>query len=296
MSAGYLESKFYQYMEEIGLERISAIVSDNAANMKLARNLLIKREDCRHISNIRCFMHAFGVTMGSVMGHPSIKAIITLCQKIVTFVRASHITLAKLTARARDSKPAVKTGLKSSNTTRLTSIFLCICSVLDHKRVLTSMHHAREIPSVVVSNIINDGTFWNRLSDIYHLLKPFSDVIMSIQRNESSLADVARYWIYLTQSICSFLGVSTFNETVKDHIQYAFNKRTVEIPPVISLLALFLDPRFREAFSLQDILQLITEAAVLMFKWRLSRFICFSRSDEGIFSMERTILFPWIWW
>lgn len=32
-TAEYLESKFYQYMEEIGLERISAVVSDNAANI-----------------------------------------------------------------------------------------------------------------------------------------------------------------------------------------------------------------------------------------------------------------------
>lgn len=34
-------------------------------------------------------------------------------------------------------------------------------------------------------------------------------------------------------------------------------------------VALFLDPRFREAFFPQDILQLATEAALLMHKWRL---------------------------
>eukprot|EP01040_Poterioochromonas_malhamensis_P000052 gene52-56_t len=265
-TAEYLENKFYQY-----IEKISAVVSDNAANMKLARSLLVQRDDCRHILKIRCFMHAFGVTMGSVMGHPSIKAVITLCQKIVTFVRASHLTLANLTKRAKESKPPINTGLKSSNTTRLTSTFLCISSVLEHKRVLISMLHAQEIPSPVVSKIIMDGAFWTRLSDIYHLLKPFSDVIMSIQSNESSLADVARYWIYLTRSICSFLGASTFDDSVKAHIQFAFNKRTVEIPPVISLLALYLDPRFRGAFSVsEDVLKLISiEAAIIMFKRRL---------------------------
>lgn len=205
------------------------------------------------------------------MGHPSIKAVITLCQKIVTFVRASHLTLANLTKRAKESKPPINTGLKSSNTTRLTSTFLCISSVLEHRRVLISMLHAQEISSTVVSKIIMDGAFWTRLSDIYHLLKPFSDVIMSIQSNESRLADVARYWIYLTRSVCSFLGASTFDNSIKEHIQFAFNKRTVEIPPVISLLALYLDPRFRGAFSVsEDVLKLISiEAAIIMFKRRL---------------------------
>jgi DNA polymerase III delta subunit len=68
---------------------------------------------------------------------------------------------------------------------------------------------------------------------------------MSIQGKKSTSADVARFWIYLTNSLEKFVRElnTTFNEDAITHIRYAFNKRIAQIPPAIAQLALFLDPK-----------------------------------------------------
>jgi hypothetical protein len=150
--------------------------------MVQARNLVLKNEDFKHILHIRCFMHAFRVTMESIMDHPQIKSVVALCQKIVAHIRASHYALAKLQQLGNESRPPISSGLQASITARLTSVFLCIESVLNYKKILQKMTSLEQINSDIV-----------RLNGMYTLLKPFSDVIMSIQGNKSTLADVARY-------------------------------------------------------------------------------------------------------
>jgi hypothetical protein len=117
----FLSSKFYERIQRAGTHKTGAIVFDNASNMVKARSPALKNEDCKHILNIRCFMRAFGVTMESIMGHSQIKSVAALCQKIVTHIRASHYTLAKLQQQLR---PPKLSGLKASNTTRLVSVSL----------------------------------------------------------------------------------------------------------------------------------------------------------------------------
>jgi hypothetical protein len=263
----FLKRKFIVFAREVGLHRIAAIVSDSASNMVKARELFVNSDGCKHILNVRCFMHAFGVTMGSILGHPELKLIATMCQRIVSFVRASHAANAILHEMGKNSVPEITTGLVSSNTTRITSMFLCIESVLINKLILEDLADNGHISKEEVKNIITNGGFWQKLRTLHHLLKPFSDVIMSIQSNDATLSDVTRYWIYLTQSLTAFVSASNFSAEVKAHIQHAFNKRTAEIPPVTSLLALFLDPRYRVAFipmEEDDLKLLIKESIKIM--------------------------------
>lgn len=56
--------------------------------------------------------------------------------------------------------------------------------------------------------------------------------------------DVSRYWIYLTVSLRRAIS-GTVPSDIAGHLLFAFNKRSMEIPTPICLLALFLDPRYR---------------------------------------------------
>jgi hypothetical protein len=86
--------------------------------------------------------------------------------------------------------------------------------------------------------------WWSRLTQLHDVLSPFNDVVMAIQGNDSTLACVTRYWLYLNRSVGEQLEALQDPE-YKQHVLKAFNKRAVEMDSPLCRLALFLDPRFR---------------------------------------------------
>ena len=59
-------------MEEAGgADKFAMVMTDNAANMKLARQLLLAREGHTHLLEMRCFMHAFGLVLRDILAHPT---------------------------------------------------------------------------------------------------------------------------------------------------------------------------------------------------------------------------------
>jgi len=52
-----------------------------------------------------------------------------------------------------------------------------------------------------VSEALNDRAFWGGLELLNALLEPVSAVIMAVQADDATLADVTRYWVYLGQEL-----------------------------------------------------------------------------------------------
>jgi hypothetical protein len=250
-TAEFISDEIKKACEIVGLKKISAVVSDNASNMKKGRSIFTKKDGCKHILDVRCFMHAFGLTMGSVMGHDEIKLLVTETQQLVTFFRNSHLPKEKL--ESYNKAIGVKTVLKSSNATRLTSSVRCLESV--QKSANGLRHVVEQFPQVVcnstVTKLIKDPNYWVKLDNVIRLLVPFAKCIMGIQGNASTVADVARYWVYLTRATRNVVKSNIFTEEVNRHIIFAFNKRTDEIPTMLSVTALFLDPRYRDSVKIR---------------------------------------------
>ncbi len=72
-------------------------------------------------------MHAYSLCIGSILGHEYATAIVGDAQRIVTYVRASHLPKQLLGESAKHHN--INTTLKTSNTTRFTSIYDCLESV-----------------------------------------------------------------------------------------------------------------------------------------------------------------------
>ena len=47
--------------------------------------------------------------------------------------------------------------------------------------------------------ILGDRQFWISVINLCKMLEPFSQAVMAIQSDKSSMADVSRYWIYLAR-------------------------------------------------------------------------------------------------
>lgn len=72
---------------EIGEEKVISLVTDDAPNMNLARRLVVQTAGFMHILQFRCFMHAFSLLIGSILGHVWAVNVIKKAQRIVTYVR-----------------------------------------------------------------------------------------------------------------------------------------------------------------------------------------------------------------
>lgn len=76
----------------------------------------------------RCFMHAFSLLTGSILGHDYASGIVGDAQRLVTFFRASHMPYTLLKALAAELKCKSRT-LQPSSLTRFTPVYSCLLSV-----------------------------------------------------------------------------------------------------------------------------------------------------------------------
>lgn len=198
-------------------------------------------------------MHAFSLVIGSILSHNIAVAAVKKAQRIVTYFRASHMALSTLQEDAK--KRGITTGLVSSNTTRFTSVCMCIDSVLRLRRVLEGI--AEMQPPVIQKQEVVDtildksGDFWGQLQLLGVLLRPFSLVVTAIQSKTALLADVYRYFLYLAAEIKELIKNKKLTGEYAKHVCAAYNMRYKDIVEPICVLALVLHPRFRAAASYQ---------------------------------------------
>ena len=137
-------------------------------------------------------MHAFNLVLGSLLAFPWAQELLLSAQRVVTYFRASHQPLALL--RSAAERLDIKRGLHSANKTRFTSKHECVESVLRHQPAfgLVLNQHPAAISNPEVVTIIGNLGFWADLAKLNKLMLPLTKVIMAVQSNKSTLADVCR--------------------------------------------------------------------------------------------------------
>jgi len=88
--------------------------------------------------------------------------------------------------------------------------------------------------------------FFIKLKQLCKLLEPFTLVIMAVQANHSTLADVMRYWLFLARSV-NALPKDSIDPDFRSHCFTAYNLRHIEMVSPLCKLALFLHPLYRSA-------------------------------------------------
>lgn len=73
-------------------------------------------------------MHAFSLTIGSILGHFFARSLIRSAQQVVTYFRSSNLALAALAKEAANLRINAKPI--TSNTTRFTSVHESLVSIL----------------------------------------------------------------------------------------------------------------------------------------------------------------------
>lgn len=128
--------KLMEWIKDIGPRRVGAICTDNAANMKKARQIVVDTPEFHHIQQYPCMMHGFSLLIGSLLGHPWAADRVSSCQPIVSYFRSSTQCYALLLAEARLLN--IQSSLVSSNITRFTSVHQCLESVVKLEKAFSN--------------------------------------------------------------------------------------------------------------------------------------------------------------
>lgn len=87
-TGSFITEQIANVLEKVGSNRFSAIVSDNGANVKLARNQICQLYP--YIFNVRCIAHAMNLVAQDVMKHDFADRLIRRCNVLCTFFKTSH--------------------------------------------------------------------------------------------------------------------------------------------------------------------------------------------------------------
>ena len=144
-------------------------------------------------------MHAFSLTVGSLLGHPWAKELVKRAQRLVTYFQASTRAYHKFLEGAKSL--GIKGRLRSSNKTRFTSIQMMLESVVGLEAAFAFLlnNHGSVILNADIPPIIRDRVFWASAEVLNKILVPFSKVMTAIQAKTATLADITRYWLYLAR-------------------------------------------------------------------------------------------------
>lgn len=121
----------------VGAAKIAACVTDSAANMVSAKNKAESNPAMSHIVFLPCFMHAFSLLIGSLLGHAHARSVISKASKLVTFFRSSHRPMEFLSSSAKQL--GIKCSLQRPNATRFTSSFSLLNSVQQYEQPMASL-------------------------------------------------------------------------------------------------------------------------------------------------------------
>lgn len=81
-------------IQEIGAQKVFGLVTDNAANMKAAWNIL-KEENCNtNLFTYGCLAHSLNLIFTDIKGLNTVKSFVSEVVNVVKLIRQSHILCA----------------------------------------------------------------------------------------------------------------------------------------------------------------------------------------------------------
>ncbi len=224
--ANELEAAFEEFKIE---DKITAVVTDNAANVKCAVSRLGRIEDGQS-----CFAHTLNLCVKhAIEEHPSTQEAIKTVRQIVTFFNQSTNAMDDL-REEHQCKQTKFYKLKKDVETRWNSIYFMLESFKKQRIQVSTVltKHEKSIPTQKEVKVIDEALV---------VLKPFFDVTKEMSSEKyTSISKV----IPIVKILTKFLDTkaSPLGSKLKKQIQLYFSDVESE---KFSLFSTFLDPRFK---------------------------------------------------
>ena len=222
----------------INKDRITTCVTDNAANIVKAVDLLIGKE--KHVG---CFAHTLNLTVNDTISDVTEFAVLLKKVKdIISYFHKSNIAAAKLEKLQREQGNAVL-KLKQDVVTRWNSTYLMVTRFLQLKDPL----------SIVLQNVTDGpdmilGSELKILEDVQKVLKPFFTVTMEISaEKETTISKVIPLVGLMATALRNVIPLTPIGSALKKAAFLNMDKRFSKNEKTLShAVATLLDPRFKK--------------------------------------------------
>ena len=125
-TAENLVQKIEEILNEIGIQRFSAIVTDSGSNVNLARKIITQKFP--HVINIKCMAHCLNLITKDFVKHTFATRILNWSSAITTYFKKSHLPQSLLEDKIKE-KNIKGGGLKTYVNTRWTTAFEMLQSI-----------------------------------------------------------------------------------------------------------------------------------------------------------------------
>ncbi|GBC23318.2 ribonuclease H-like domain-containing protein [Rhizophagus irregularis DAOM 181602=DAOM 197198] len=216
----FLASEISDIVEKIGLDKFTAVVTDNASNCRVARRII--EEKYGHIWDIRYAAHAINLIAADLVKLNDIKKFISNCLKDM------KINIERLQIWCK---------------TRWGSLYMTADSILCARPVFDwiLLEHNGIVTNSNVYLLIQDEEFFTNCHHIRSIWAPIKECINILEAKSASLADCFVQMIKLAIAIFRLPSSNPFKASA---IQI-FNHRYLEFQHPAYLLCYFLHPYYR---------------------------------------------------
>ncbi|KAF2883163.1 hypothetical protein ILUMI_23011 [Ignelater luminosus] len=219
-----------EILTKIGADKFQAIVTDNAAAMVKARNIL--HEKYENISVYGCVAHTLNLLIGDIPKMKTMSSIEGDAKAIVKEINKSHClsaTFKKIQVEKNETKISI--SLKLPVKTRWGSIIHCLKSLLDIKYDLKALAICESVEDIFMSKL-------------YYLLNPIVEYITKLESDKPVLSKVPQCCYSLQNHFESAMLTNPLSKQEESELKEFFVKRKQMTIHPIHLAANILDPRF----------------------------------------------------
>ncbi|GET65821.1 ribonuclease H-like domain-containing protein [Rhizophagus irregularis DAOM 181602=DAOM 197198] len=240
-TAEYLSKVINYIICKVGISKIVAIVSDNAANVAGARRIITN--EYLSIINIRCIAHCINLISSDIVKVDQVKCLVKRANILTRYFKNSTLASTWL-KEAIDAKNIAGGGLKTYIETRWTTVHECTSSVYRLKDALLHVldNHEREIFNEAVKAILKKRGFFDDIRILSDILEPIKKAILMLEGSNVTLADC---YLHLLRIAAFFKSMPTDDyKELRNSCISIFNKYK-EFDEDIYLLGFFIHPKYR---------------------------------------------------
>lgn len=245
-TAEYLAKIIEDVVNGIGVDRISAIISDNASNVRNARKII--QEKFPRIENVRCVAHAINLIACDIVKEKFGDRLLRYVNILASFFKNSHQAGSKLSQLIKE-KEIHGGGLKLYCKTRWTTASESVNSVINLEKALEAfITNYHQLANEKITTIIRSRNFFSDLRILSFVLEPLRKAVLALESRSATLADCFLSLARLAAALKK-LPRSSFNSEFRNHCIKVIKQRCEEFDDDNYITCFFLDPRFRSTHT-----------------------------------------------
>lgn len=184
----FIGGELCKVIEEIGPEKVAAVVTDNAANMKSAWQYVQKKYP--HIFCVGCVAHGMHLLCKDLV--TKVKWIQEVCEKGEAIVNYfwKHYRMKYELEEQQQRRYGRIIALKKYCPTRWGTIHAMFKTLLDSKEALLAVAGFVDTKAVVRTTLLDEESFWPKVSLIESLFQPIVQCLVEFEKDEPVLSTV----------------------------------------------------------------------------------------------------------